>query len=68
VVGKHQSPDACYLGDVDASANFWVPFKLKLDWEIAKWAKLHGAGSMAFSDLLAIEVVRLTFHDYDSLK
>ena len=28
-----------------------------MDWEIAKWAKLPGAGSTAFPDLLAIEGV-----------
>ena len=61
IIGKAQSPDASYLGDVDASSNFWAPFKSKLDWEVAKWAKLRGAGSTAFSELLAIEGVRLTF-------
>jgi len=67
VVGKNQSPDTRYLEEVDASLNFWAPFKSKLDWEIAKWAKLCGAGSTAFSDLLAIEGVRPTFYDYDLL-
>jgi hypothetical protein len=65
VVGKDQSPDARYLGDVDASSNFWAPFTSKLDWEVAKWAKLRGAGSTAFSDLLAIEGVSPTLYIYD---
>ncbi|KAJ3769430.1 hypothetical protein FB446DRAFT_812086 [Lentinula raphanica] len=35
----------------------WAPFTSKMDWELAHWAKLRGAGSTAFSDLLAIEGV-----------
>lgn len=65
VVGKEQPSDARYLGDVDASSNFWAPFTSKLDWEVAKWAKLRGAGSTAFSDLLAIEGVRCTLYECD---
>ncbi|KAJ7602632.1 hypothetical protein B0H17DRAFT_1342294 [Mycena rosella] len=29
-----------------------------MDWEVARWAKLRGAGSTAFSDLLNVEGVR----------
>ncbi|KAJ3998021.1 hypothetical protein F5050DRAFT_1798690 [Lentinula boryana] len=36
--------------------NIWAPFVSKMDWELAHWAKLRGAGSTAFSDLLAIDV------------
>ena len=39
--------------------NPYAPFASKLDWEIACWAKLHGPGSTAFTDLLAIEEVSL---------
>jgi hypothetical protein len=39
------------------SSNLYAPFTLKMDWEVAKWAKLRGAGSTAFSDLLNIEGV-----------
>ncbi|KAJ3963659.1 hypothetical protein EV361DRAFT_985417 [Lentinula raphanica] len=35
--------------------NIWAPFTSKMDWELAHWAKLRGAGSTAFSDLLAIQ-------------
>ncbi|KAJ7716704.1 hypothetical protein B0H16DRAFT_1666901 [Mycena metata] len=38
--------------------NLYAPFKSKVDWEIAKWAKLRGAGSTAFTDLLNIDGVR----------
>ena len=37
--------------------NIWVPFASKMEWEVAQWAKLHGPGSTAFSELLAIEGV-----------
>ena len=39
--------------------NPYAPFTSKLDWEIARWAKLRGPGSTAFTDLLAIEEVSL---------
>ncbi|KAG1896128.1 uncharacterized protein F5891DRAFT_1193360 [Suillus fuscotomentosus] len=37
--------------------NLYHPFTCKMDWEVARWAKLHGVSSTAFSDLLAIEGV-----------
>ncbi|KAJ7926370.1 hypothetical protein B0H13DRAFT_2229408 [Mycena leptocephala] len=36
------------------ATNPYAPFKSKVDWEIAKWAKFRGAGSTAFTDLLNI--------------
>ncbi|KAF9471791.1 hypothetical protein BDN70DRAFT_819556 [Pholiota conissans] len=36
----------------------WAPFNSRMDWEIARWAKLRGPGSTAFSDLLSIEGVQ----------
>ncbi|KAJ7768780.1 hypothetical protein B0H14DRAFT_2539331 [Mycena olivaceomarginata] len=33
----------------------WAPFKSRTDWAVARWAKLRGSTSTAFSDLLAIE-------------
>ena len=39
------------------SENPWAPFNSKLDWEIARWAKLRGPGSTAVSDLLSIDGV-----------
>jgi hypothetical protein len=38
----------------------WAPFKSRQDWKVARWAKLRGPGSTAFSDLLAIPGVRFT--------
>ncbi|EIN05577.1 hypothetical protein PUNSTDRAFT_74727 [Punctularia strigosozonata HHB-11173 SS5] len=37
--------------------NVWAPFTSQIDWEIAKWAKLRGPSSTAFSELLAIDGV-----------
>ncbi|KAF8871151.1 hypothetical protein BD779DRAFT_1680609 [Infundibulicybe gibba] len=34
--------------------NQWAPFNSKLDWELARWAKVRGPGSTAVSDLLGI--------------
>ncbi|KAI0749087.1 hypothetical protein C8Q74DRAFT_1212299 [Fomes fomentarius] len=39
------------------ATNLYAPFTSRLDWELAKWAKLRGIGSTAFSDLLRIEEV-----------
>ncbi|KAJ4497310.1 hypothetical protein C8R41DRAFT_917648 [Lentinula lateritia] len=30
--------------------NKWAPFASRMDWEIARWAKLRGTGSTAFSE------------------
>ncbi|KAG0692011.1 hypothetical protein DFH29DRAFT_883251 [Suillus ampliporus] len=37
--------------------NPYYPFASKIEWEVARWAKLHGASSTAFSDLLSIDGV-----------
>ncbi|THU89883.1 hypothetical protein K435DRAFT_821260 [Dendrothele bispora CBS 962.96] len=37
--------------------NQWAPFTSRMDWEVARWAKLRGTGSTAFDDLLAIKGV-----------
>jgi hypothetical protein len=36
------------------SNNPYAPFASKMDWEVARWAKLRGSGSTAFTDLLKI--------------
>lgn len=40
------------------ATNVWAPFNSKMEWEVSRWAKMRGAGSTAFSELLAIEGVR----------
>jgi hypothetical protein len=51
--GYHQS-----VSPAD-NPNPYGPFSLKLDWEIAHWAKMRGPGSNALTELLSIEGVRL---------
>ena len=48
------------VGD-GAEDNPYHPFTTRMEWEVARWAKLRGSGSTAFSDLLAIEGVRIPF-------
>ncbi|KAJ6605728.1 hypothetical protein B0H10DRAFT_2311298 [Mycena sp. CBHHK59/15] len=57
---KAQTSEENYRSSLDDStgANPYAPFKSKMDWEIAKWAKLRGSGSTAFTDLLQVEGVR----------
>ncbi|KAF8810234.1 hypothetical protein BYT27DRAFT_7092544, partial [Phlegmacium glaucopus] len=51
------SRDHAYGAALGGGDNPWAPFNSKKDWEIARWAKLRGAGSTAFSELLAIDSV-----------
>ena len=37
--------------------NAWAPFASKIDWEIARWAKLRGPSSTALSELLRVKGV-----------
>ncbi|KAM6490958.1 hypothetical protein JOM56_013578 [Amanita muscaria] len=39
------------------SENEYAPFLSKLDWELARWAKVHGPSSSALTQLLQIEGV-----------
>lgn len=36
-------------------SNPWAPFVSQTDWELARWAKLRGSKSTAFTDLLGVE-------------
>jgi hypothetical protein len=38
--------------------SIYTPFSSEVDWEIARWAKIRGPTSTAFSDLLNIPGVR----------
>ncbi|KAF8953517.1 hypothetical protein BDZ97DRAFT_1679377 [Flammula alnicola] len=55
-LSTRESVDARYAAAVGTGD--WAPFQSKMDWEVARWAKLHGQGSTAFTDLLAIDGVR----------
>lgn len=66
-VKQKQPRNAKYCAILDDSSNMWAPFSSQMDWEIAKWAKLCGAGSTAFSDLLAIKGVSEMYYDHSCL-
>ena len=51
------SRDSVYNTSLGGGDNPWAPFHSKKDWEVARWAKLRGVGSTAFSDFLAIDGV-----------
>ncbi|KAJ3576991.1 hypothetical protein NP233_g6 [Leucocoprinus birnbaumii] len=44
-------------GNSGSEPNPWAPFASKMDWEVAKWAKLRSIGSTDASELLGIEGV-----------
>lgn len=48
---------ATLLGN-NSDSNPFHPFASKLDWEVAKWAKLQGPSSSSLKDLLKIEGVK----------
>ena len=41
----------------DSDKNPYAPFANKINWDVAKWAKLRGPGSNSLAELLAIEGV-----------
>jgi hypothetical protein len=41
----------------ESEDNMYAPFKSKLDWVFARWAKLRGPGSTAINELLNIDGV-----------
>jgi len=56
-LSREESRDYGYSAALGGGDNPWAPFNSKKDWEVARWAKLRGVGSTAFSDLLAIDGV-----------
>ncbi|KAF8258517.1 hypothetical protein EI94DRAFT_1774184 [Lactarius quietus] len=51
----------------EGTTNVYAPFLSKTDWEIARWAKLRGPGSTAFSELTSIKGLGLSFKNTRSL-
>ncbi|KAI0311688.1 hypothetical protein OF83DRAFT_1177336 [Amylostereum chailletii] len=45
-------------GENEDGLPIWHPFASKMDWEVARWAKLRGPSSTALSELLSIEGLR----------
>lgn len=43
-----------YNHKLNGRGNLWAPFKSELDWRLARWAKMRGPGSTAFTELLDI--------------
>lgn len=56
-VTQEESMDTQYEASIHGAKNPWAPFTSSIDWRLAKWAKLRGSGSTAFSELLALEGV-----------
>ncbi|KAI0316349.1 hypothetical protein OF83DRAFT_259611 [Amylostereum chailletii] len=56
-IGASQSPYADMRNKMDSNHrnNIWAPFRSKLDWSMAYWAKSRGATSSAVTDLLQID-------------
>ncbi|KAG2124860.1 hypothetical protein DEU56DRAFT_963130 [Suillus clintonianus] len=60
-IRHHADDDAAnarYGAQFDDGNNPYFPFCSQIDWEIARWSKLRGPTSTAFTDLLAINGVR----------
>jgi hypothetical protein len=61
-IGEEQNTNSQYQTGMLDRMNTWSPFSSRLDWEVARWAKLRGPSSTAFSELLAINGVSGTLH------
>ena len=55
--GRVQHMRRDYATTLAEPDNPWVPFKSRMDWEIARWAKNRGPSSTAFDELLQIKGV-----------
>ena len=59
-------PYASSLQTEDNQPLEWAPFSTRLEWEVARWAKLRGPSSTALSELLQINGVSEHILIYDS--
>ena len=50
-------PPNLYSHNAESDINPYAPFADRMNWEIARWAKLRGPGSTAVSELLSIDQV-----------
>jgi hypothetical protein len=50
-------PYANRIGTEENRLSEWAPFTTRLEWEVARWAKLRGPSSTALSELLKIDGV-----------
>jgi hypothetical protein len=58
ITGQPSGANATYGINAGSAANVYAPFASQMDWDIAKWAKLRGSSSTAFTDLLSTDGVR----------
>lgn len=58
-VERSASAEEQYGDALGKTTNVYAPFASKMDWEVARWAKLRGSGSTAFTELLKIEGVSI---------
>lgn len=65
---REESKDYEYGAALGRGNNPWVPFNSEKDWKIARWAKLRGVGSTAFSELLAIDGVHFYLSKFTLFK
>jgi len=59
----HSNQDYCCTVGITDSPNIYALFSSKLDWDIARWAKMQGLGLNALTELLHIEGVRFPATD-----
>ncbi|KAI0690834.1 hypothetical protein BC835DRAFT_1280189 [Cytidiella melzeri] len=69
--GMSGSQNDMYASGIPTANNPYAPFSSRIDWELARWAKLRGPGSMALTELLQIpevpERLGLSFYTADEL-
>ncbi|KAI0682470.1 hypothetical protein BC835DRAFT_1424364 [Cytidiella melzeri] len=56
-IGTLKTCNNVYATQVPTTQNIFAPFSSRIDWEIARWAKLRGPGSTALTELLRIPEV-----------
>lgn len=55
--GHRERQHEAYARELGQTGNTFAPFSSRLEWEIARWAKLRGPSSTALTELLAIDGV-----------
>ncbi|KAI0683898.1 hypothetical protein BC835DRAFT_1294737 [Cytidiella melzeri] len=70
-IGTSKTCNDVYATQVPTTQNIYAPFSSRIDWEIARWAKLRGPGSTALTELLRIpevpDLLGLSFRTTDEL-
>lgn len=53
-----------YMTKIGNPENIFAPFSSQMEWEIARWAKLRGPSSTAFTELMKIDGVSVKFEQF----